>query len=376
MREALHRLMAQIEGGADALVVDLPGAAGPLIDAAAEHWAAQATVISVASPTIELSLSSLIAQISGCTDLGGQDDSALELGFQRLTGPGETILLVTAPLGISRSALRYLQHTARQAPRLRLVMLASASLDALLDKSDFAPLRLRLPSALPIAMQDEPAAPAAAALVPHVAPIAAVVPIRPARRHRSLLWAGSMAAAAVLFSIAWVGHGATRAAADASHPIGRPPIARQPIVMASVPSAPLGRSEPPSLAAVAPADLAVPAQNPARVERDAAPVLALIVPPLAPAPDYPRLAESGLLPPLPAPLAHRPLLARRDVVHLARPRPRWQPRPTEGVANYAWGWPYEEPPPDWGPPNRRRRIPYFGPDAIDSYGRTMFGYSP
>ena len=261
----------------------------------------------------------------------------LALGFKRLTGPGRTILFIAAPLGISRSALRYLQHNAGQAPGLRLVLLASAPLKAMLDDPGLAALRTRL--------RVDPAI--SANLVPMVVP---APPILPVRRRRSLAWLATAVGVAAVAGIAWVG--TTRATADANRPIERVSVAEVPLEAAQVPAAALARSEPPAVTASAPPSLAP--QAPIR------PVLA---------------SAAVLLPPLlppPALRASRPAPPRHELVRIVRPAPRWQPRPSDNPADYAW----DSPPPAWRRPYMRRMSPYFGPDAIDAYGRTMFGYTP
>ena len=339
MNQAVRRLVGRVSGDADALVGGTPEMADLIFNAAAADLAGDAAVIRVASPAAELTLSSLISQISGCTDIGGQDDSALELGFKRLTGPGRTVLFIAAPLGISRSALRYLQHNTGQAPRLRLVLLASAPLEALLDDPGLAALRTRL-RANPVI---------SANLLPMVV---TTPPILPVRRRRSLAWLAMAAGVAVVAGIAWVG--TTRATADASRPSQRVSVAAVPLELAQVPAAALARSEPPAVIARAPPSPLVP-QTPIR------PVLvsaAVLLPPL--------------LPPPPALRTSRPAPPRHELVRIVRPAPRWQPRPSDNPADYAW----DSPPPAWRRPYVRRMSPYFGPDAIDEYGRTMFGYTP
>lgn len=196
MNEALGRLLAQVEGGGGALVAGPSIAAGQLCADAAAATVGRAQVVLVASPHDELSLSGLIAQLSGQTDVGGQDDAVLELGFKRLTGSAPTLLLLLAPRGIGQSALRFLQHVARQAPQLGLIVSASPSVQALLAEPGFAALRARLQAAAPIE--------ATAAPTP-VSP-------EPVACRRPLVWAGAaLGAAAILAGVAWFGHAATSA---------------------------------------------------------------------------------------------------------------------------------------------------------------------
>ena len=157
---ALSRLMQQVEAGTDALVTGSLVETQQLLAEAAERLRADWGVVEVAADAAGLSLSRLMAQLSGRGDLDAQDDAVLELGFRRLAVPEvsgqRTVLLLNAGQGIHRSALRFLQHVGRGAPGLVMVVAAGAELETLLDEPGFAALRGRL-TAAPAVSSDAPA---------------------------------------------------------------------------------------------------------------------------------------------------------------------------------------------------------------------------
>lgn len=360
---------------------------------AAAALSENADVVVAGSPVGELSLSSLIAQISGRPDFDGQDDSVLELGSNRLAKAGRTtVLLLQPPLGISRSALRYVQHMSRQAQGLILVVLASPALDALLEDPGFETLRGRLRAAPAIeASLSEPALGAGRAALP--APVAraacpVAIPARPASapHWRALLWtASALGAVAATAMAAWIGHNATMANPTGER--GRDVTMR--IEPAVTPPPPLAQSQPPARAIAVTLANTVAAAAPVAIAA-AAPIGA----PASPPRQAPRsLAEPAALPPPPPTVPELPPnttfaaalpipLSQPDrTAHLRRP----EPRRTDAVrywrgesARYASDQAYAAPPP---PPIIRRELrrnesPYVGTYVADPSGMRIFTYDP
>lgn len=149
--EAVRRSVEQVVAGGDAVLCVSFDAAAVLDDIAdllIEHrWQ---VLHCAASGQGGLSLSGLLAQITGRPDLGGHDDEVLQRGFQTLTTPGEgcsgVVLLIDGAGALQRSALRYLQFVARTAGGPRFVLASEEGLPDLLD-ADLALLRTRLAAA-------------------------------------------------------------------------------------------------------------------------------------------------------------------------------------------------------------------------------------
>lgn len=144
--QAAH-LAAQVVAGHDALVEGGHEAVLRVLSAGAGALRGAYNVVEVSAPSGGLSLSSLMAQLSGRADFDAQDDSVLELGFRRLAMPEDgrpTALLLDAAAGLQRPVLRYLQHVGRNALGLVYVIGAAPGLLPVLDEAGFAPLRARL----------------------------------------------------------------------------------------------------------------------------------------------------------------------------------------------------------------------------------------
>ncbi len=391
--EAVRSVLADIAAGTDVLVGGTPVQARVLFAEAARMLAEQATVVSVASPIGELSLSHLIAQLSGRLDLDNQDDSWLELGFKRLTGDGRTVLMVLAPAGISRSALRYLQHVALQAPGLLLVMYKAAPLAAMLQEPGFAPLLARV-SASPAIEFDRPAE--AARPEEAVMPVFASLPELPAepvfadrvrlladRVRRPLIWTASALGVAAIAALLWAEHDTSSAAVGSK--IARAEIRRDPAVVpvpvparlpgpetadASPPPA-VGADLPPLIAAVSSGEAAMPP-------------VALAAPPAQPRPEplaEPALIAAGLaqvqVKAERSPHVRHSESARRETPRIARARPdSLAPRRLE-AEDTASARQYDGVSPVWVRRDPRRGDgPFLGTYAVDSHGIRVFEYDP
>ena len=150
--DALPALLQRVRAGTDVLAIGPRGTGRLLLDAAAEALQAECRVVQVAGGPTPLSLSGLMAQVAGNEDLSAQDDSVVESGYRRLAVPdaaGRRIALLISDAGqLQRPALRFVQHVARNAPPLLLVLAGGPELDELLEEADFAGLRARLPAAV------------------------------------------------------------------------------------------------------------------------------------------------------------------------------------------------------------------------------------
>lgn len=173
--DALRRILDRVASGRDALVAGDDGHA--LLDAAAEQLAAlRHRAIRVSVPPAGLSLSGLMASITGRPDLAAQDDAVLELGFRMLTvrddGCDGIVLLVSGADRLQRPALRYIQFACRAGRDLRVV-LAGAELEDAVAVPELSALRARL-------AEDAAVAPAPIALKPVAAAPAPPAPPEPA----------------------------------------------------------------------------------------------------------------------------------------------------------------------------------------------------
>ncbi len=342
---ALRRVVAQVGANSDAMVDGTPGHARRLLAEAAGLLAGQATVVSVASPMGELSLSTLIAQLSGRLDLDDQDDAVLELGFKRLKGEGPTVLMLLAPAGISRSALRYLQHVSRQSPRLAMVVYGGPALAPMLAETGFAALQARL-HALP-AIEIEAVAPIApsrsVALLPSVA----------VQKRRPVLWAASALVMAAVAGGVWLGHSAPGTAVAG----GRTAHFDIPLVPATVARPVLAGSHDPVAA-----DLSLPlAATPGLAATARLPQIALATLPLQP-------------PALP-PLIRRADPARREPSRIARIRPYWSSPGSQEPADYGSIQPWDGVSPIWVRRDPRRRGD-LGPFPVAPNGVRVYQYDP
>ena len=146
--EAVRRAVGQVVAGGDAVLSVGFDAAAVLDDVSDLLADGRLRVLRCAAAGQGgLSLSGLLAQVTGRADLGGHDDEVLQRGFEALTTPGEgfeaVVLLVDGAEALQRSALRYLQFVARTAPGPRLVLACEGRLPDLYD-AELEPLRTRL----------------------------------------------------------------------------------------------------------------------------------------------------------------------------------------------------------------------------------------
>ena len=199
--EALYRAIDQVLAGGDAVISGSSGLPA-LLDGVAHALAQQGCRVLRASSSsaVGLSLSGLMAQITGRPDLDGHDDEVLERGFQALTAPnGECsfiALLVDGAEALQRTALRYLQFTCRSAPALRFVLAGDGGVP-FLQEDEMTFIRTRLaaspmitlaavsPGAPVMALQMPAAAQAAPAwaldIPPAATPAVDPVPLPPSR---------------------------------------------------------------------------------------------------------------------------------------------------------------------------------------------------
>ena len=155
---ALRRALDQVAHGGDAVLL-VPGDASGILDAiAAELDALPCRVLRVtAAGPGGLSLSGLMAQVTGNLDLEAHDDDVLERGFQALTsGAGGSVALLVDQAGrLQRTALRYIQFACQSGPALRLVLADRAGApgalqDPALLGDELSLLRTRLAAHAPI----------------------------------------------------------------------------------------------------------------------------------------------------------------------------------------------------------------------------------
>lgn len=364
-RAALQRVVAQISTDTDVLIAGTPGQARQVMAEAAMVLRNRATVVSIASPIGELSLTAVIAQLSGRPDLDDHDDAALELGLKQLNGEGRTVLMLLAPAGISRLALRFLQHVACQSPRLAMVVYCAPSLGPMLKEPAFTRLRARLHAAPAVGFE------AVAVMVP-VRSVAVVLPsafippqVAPPQKRQPVVWAACAFSLAAIAGLVWLGSRAPGTAVA---------FAGVPLVGAIVPAPALiglrdpvaGRVLPPIVAAA----VAPPLVSPAMSTMARLPVVALATLPPAPTPQpHADPLVAGLGQP------DRPPQTRREPPRYARTRsyaPRYQ-EPAEGEPARPWDgvspvWVRRDP--------RRRDAPYLGTYAVDSNGIRVFQYDP
>ena len=182
--EALRRIVHQVLAGGDA-VLALDGGSHALLDeAAAELAGSRCRVLRVSAQAAGgLSLSGVMAQITGRLDLDGHDDGVLERGFQALTvldaECDRIVLMVGDAEALQRTALRYLQFTCRAAPALRLVLAGEQGPPEVLEEDEMAFLRTRLAASPMIRVASLPVAVLPVATLPAAAVAAATQAAQP-----------------------------------------------------------------------------------------------------------------------------------------------------------------------------------------------------
>ncbi len=90
---------------------------------------------------------------------------------------GRIVLMLDAARGVQRPALRFVQHVARSAPALVLVVAAGPALQRSLLEPDFAGLRARLETQPPIECEEDEAAEEVAPVAMPVQPTPVPVPV-------------------------------------------------------------------------------------------------------------------------------------------------------------------------------------------------------
>lgn len=175
--EALRRLVNQVLAGGDAIVAAGAATAGLLDDAAAQLAGQRCRVLRVAAGMAGgLSLSGLMAQVTGQSDLTAQDDQVLKRVFQALTvldpDCDRIVLLVSDAEGLQQPALRYIHFASRVGTGLQLVLAGEHGPPDLLG-AETASLQTRLAAhpvinvaATPGPARSEPVRPVAIAAAP------------------------------------------------------------------------------------------------------------------------------------------------------------------------------------------------------------------
>ena len=395
--EALRRLVDQILGGGDAVLAIADGGEEGLLDQAAERLGALRLRVLRASAAAPggLSLSGLMAQVTGQQDLTAHDDEVLDRGFQALTVPGTgfdgVVLMVGDAQALQRTALRYVQFACRAGSALRLVLAGEHAPDLAGDEVSHLRTRLAAYPVIPVAGGMVPAvlprlsAPVAEASArPALSRPAALLAPAAARPGRHAIWAAvavGMAGSAALGL--WVGRQ------------GRP-AADQPPALAMVQPAPTPLPPPayagaaaPGAAALAPPDADPGVQPPTPQPASPAPH------PTAPDGDAPSLAQAAP-PPRPAappPATHPPATHPKEQAAARRspspaPRALAQARPPDLRNQSSVNWdaplpaplrearPWRAPPyPFWDSPPRMAG-PAIGTFATDEYGVRTFRSGP
>ena len=328
---ACNRIIGRLAVGSDVVVDGEVEAVRAVLAAAAVRLAAANGVVRVSAPPGGLSLSGLIAQLSGKGDLSEHDDSVLEAGVRRLaeaTGAGRrAVMVLETSAGLHRSAFRFLRQLSRRVPDMVFLMAWFSDLPALLDEPGMEDLRRRLraepamvvaPEAVALGEQlvvdtwtaddfadlPPPLVPAPPALNSGFEPVASgptvvrippewrTVSSAPARSRTPLLWAATGLGMAMSLAVgAWLGVSMAGSAQPLGPSAGQPASAVAEMVPARLASRRVGTQqheamEPPVVAA-----------------QVAAPTLARVPPPAV---------VSGM----PPPLASR---ARADMAKMARP---------------------------------------------------------
>jgi hypothetical protein len=176
--DALRRLLDPILAGDDVTLFIKSDDGRELLDAAAECLATMRCRVLRAAGTFPegLSLSVLMAQVTGLPVPDAQNDEALKRGFQALTALDGTcdriVLLVSDANTLRPSALRYIQLACRAGTNLQLVLAGKRGFLDLLAPNEFSHLRERLATG-PIVTPtlSNPASPAAAAPLRRAQPV-------------------------------------------------------------------------------------------------------------------------------------------------------------------------------------------------------------
>lgn len=414
--EALRRLVDQVLGGGDAILAAANSGGQELLDQAAERLEALRLRVLRASAAAPggLSLSGLMAQVTGQPDLTAHDDEVLDRGFQALTVPGAgcdgIVLMVGGAQALQRTALRYLQFACRAGSALRLVLAGEHGPD--LAGDEVSHLRTRLAA--------HPVITVASGVAPALAPRPAIYDAGPDAGHDggAPLPAGSPVPMA---------RPAPAAEASARPALSRPavllarPAARSGqraiwavVAMGMAGSAALGlwvgrqgrlgAEHPPALAGVQPASTALPALPapagavtagaPPRAVPDADPGVSpptpqpastpphsvasgreAPAPPQAAAPPRPAAhhREQATARHTPSPLPRAPATARPPDTR-NRPAVNWD-RPLPTPLQEARPWRTPPPYPLWENPPQMTG-PAIGTFAVDEYGVRTFRPGP
>ena len=290
LTDACEQIVERIERGLDAVVGGEAEALRAAMLSATARLQETHGVVTVAGPGAgpgegaSLSLSSLIAQLSGRGNLDDHDDSVLELGVRRLIEaaiPGQrTVLVLNAPAGVQRSAFRFLRQVSRRVPDLIYVVAEFAELATLLAEPGMETLSARfaaasVPAWAPAEVVDAPEPRTEGA--PAMLPVAASVMVPPEwrdlrasplsagdadrRRRRAMLWTASAVGMVASVTLgAWLGARMETpvAPAPAMHAYEASGISRRPALAMALTPAQVAvpavvASAPPPMAGVVPA---------------------------------------------------------------------------------------------------------------------------
>jgi len=148
--EMLRRLVDEVLAGNDVALFIRSDAGRPLLDAAADCLVRlRSRALRVAATPVDgLSLSTLMAQVTGQPDPGGKNDEFLRRGFQALTVLDATcdriVLMVSDASTLQPAALRYIQFACHAGTKLQLVFAGRRGFLEMLAPGEFTGLRDRL----------------------------------------------------------------------------------------------------------------------------------------------------------------------------------------------------------------------------------------
>jgi len=192
--EMLRRLVDEVLAGNDVTLFIRSDAGRTLLDAAADCLVRlRSRALRVAGTPLDgLSLSTLMAQVTGQPDPGGKNDEFLRRGFQALTvldaTCDRTVLLISDANTLQPAALRYIQFACHAGTKLQLVFAGRRGFLEMLAPGEFTGLRDRLAvgpiltpqAARPVVVGPAAAPPAAARLTVVKPVVTKPVVMRPA----------------------------------------------------------------------------------------------------------------------------------------------------------------------------------------------------
>ncbi len=365
-REAVRRLLNQVLVGTDVAVPNEGDGGRALLDTAAEALRdLRSRALRVgASSSGSISLSNLMAQITGQPDLAAHDDQVLEQGFQALTvldsSCDRVVLLISDAHRLQRAALRYVQFACRAGAKLQLVVAGNHEFFDMLAADEFAPLRARLavapgsdPAALPVPKppapmhsppaHDVPALPtpglhasADARLLPGPA-----LPAGARRQSQRVAWVAAGLGMTALVALGlWTGQRGWRAPQQHAPSIMELATPATPPPTATANAQQPGNGAPAAMPGVAPPEAEPPSVTPSANQAELGPKPPEPEPPLAAAPGTPQppsqdVGRRATAAPRVATVARPPGLRPRNPQDWEAPSPppqAWQPSPAASSA--------------------------------------------